>query len=112
VGEIGAPLADYEGLLTPARKRFEGGRTTSLLLSTGIPKELLEDFLLLFCAYLCCAYEVRITQPVEGWIRRAGERCIELRFEQLGESLLVHSKQEADRWVAVPDARGLGLVCG
>jgi hypothetical protein len=36
-----------------------------------------------------------MTRPVEGWIRRAGQRCIELGFDELGESLLGHAQHEA-----------------
>ena len=39
---------------------------------------------------------VRMTAPVEGWIRRAGERCQELGFEDVGRQLVKHASQEHD----------------
>jgi hypothetical protein len=38
---------------------------------------------------------VRMTEPVEGWIRRAGERCTLLGFTRLGKVLVEHAKHEA-----------------
>jgi hypothetical protein len=36
-----------------------------------------------------------MTEPVEGWIRGAGERCIALGQEKLGRGLITHSRHEA-----------------
>jgi hypothetical protein len=36
-----------------------------------------------------------MTEPVDGWIRRAGERCIELGLPEVGGALLKHAKHEA-----------------
>lgn len=38
---------------------------------------------------------VRMTEPVEDWIRRAGQRCHEVGFERLGRTLVEHAKHEA-----------------
>lgn len=38
---------------------------------------------------------VNMTEPVEGWIRRAGERCLELGHARLGRALVEHAKHEA-----------------
>ncbi len=38
---------------------------------------------------------VRMTEPVESWIRRAGERCLELGFTRMGKALVEHAKHEA-----------------
>jgi hypothetical protein len=38
---------------------------------------------------------VPITEPVEGWIRRAGERCETLGLLEIGRALRSHSKAEA-----------------
>jgi hypothetical protein len=43
-----------------------------------------------------CARAVPMTEPVEGWIRRAGERCEDLGFARLGRSLRMHARQEAN----------------
>jgi hypothetical protein len=41
------------------------------------------------------ALGVPITEPVEGWIRRAGERCEALGLAEIGRALRDHSKAEA-----------------
>jgi hypothetical protein len=41
------------------------------------------------------ALSVPITEPVEGWIRRAGERCEALGLSEIGTALRTHSKAEA-----------------
>jgi hypothetical protein len=41
------------------------------------------------------ALSVPITEPVEGWIRRAGERCEAVGLIEIGKALKGHSKAEA-----------------
>jgi hypothetical protein len=49
---------------------------------------------------------VRMTEPVEGWIRRAGRRCGELGLEHLAKALAAHAHQEADHHLLMlADAR-------
>ena len=46
----------------------------------------------------CCisaALSVPITEPVEGWIRRAGECCTAVGLRDLGRAFQSHSKAEA-----------------
>jgi hypothetical protein len=50
----------------------------------------LERYLIQFCAF-----GVQMTRPVDGWIRRAGERSRELGLDDVGQSLVKHSKNEA-----------------
>lgn len=64
---------------------------------------ILELFLIQYCAL-----GVAMTQPVEGWIRRAGERCQELGFARVGSFLLSHARQQKDQHlVLVDDTRWL-----
>jgi hypothetical protein len=42
-----------------------------------------------------CALGVQLTAPVEGWIRRAGNRCKELGLTSLGDNLTKHAVHEA-----------------
>lgn len=51
----------------------------------------LERFLIYFCAL-----GVGMTEPVEGWIRRAGQRCGDLGLTDLARALDAHAHQEAD----------------
>lgn len=44
-----------------------------------------------------CAEGVAMAQPSELWIRRAGERCLTLKYSELGDALLKHAKQESNR---------------
>jgi hypothetical protein len=55
-----------------------------------------------------CAYGVGMTEPVEGWIRRAGERCIELGYDTLGKALQAHARHEAGHHeMMIADTRAL-----
>jgi hypothetical protein len=69
-------------LMSNVGERLVGGAITAAEL---------ELFLIYFSAL-----GVHMTEPVEGWIRRAGERCEELGFLQLGRTLKLHSKHEAN----------------
>jgi hypothetical protein len=42
-----------------------------------------------------CSLGVQMTEPVEGWIARAGQRCIATGFEEVGKSLVNHATHEA-----------------
>jgi hypothetical protein len=63
----------------------------------------LELFLIRFCSL-----GVHMTEPVEGWIRRAGERCSELGFGRLGRALRLHAVHEANHHLMmIEDTRKL-----
>jgi hypothetical protein len=72
------------------RARLETEATVRTLLSPAISPALMERFLIEWSAR--GAY---MTEPVEGWIRGAGERCIALGQEKLGRGLITHSRHEA-----------------
>lgn len=80
----------YERCLEPARVKFAGSRTLSSILAPGIDPVLLELFLI-YCAFL----GVAMTEPVEDWIRKAGEGCEQFGLRELGCALRRHSNQEA-----------------
>lgn len=46
---------------------------------------------------------VQMTRPVEGWIRRAGERCVDIGLPDVGRQLLKHSVHERDHHVMMQD---------
>jgi hypothetical protein len=55
-----------------------------------------------------CSLGVAMTEPVEGWIRHAGERCQELGFADVGAFLVSHANQEKDHHLSfVDDTRWL-----
>jgi hypothetical protein len=83
-------LAEYEEQMQPARKRFADSPTLGAVTGPDGDPLLLELFLLYFSAM-----GVRMTEPVEGWIRRGAQRCEELGYADLGRSLRGHAAAEA-----------------
>src|SRR5436190_830837 len=80
----------YTPHVTDARTRFQSGAGGQLL-SDDLDPTLFELFLLNYCSR-----GVRMTEPVESWISRAGKRCRQVGLEKLGISLEKHATQEAD----------------
>ena len=65
--------------------------------------DLLEAFLLYFCAI-----GAQMTEPVEGWIRRAADRCSALGLPELAEALTRHARAEAGHHLMmIADLRSL-----
>lgn len=55
-----------------------------------------------------CSLGVAMTEPVEGWIRCAGERCQQLGFADVGAFLVSHADEEKDHHLSfVDDTRWL-----
>jgi hypothetical protein len=88
----------YEPQLAGARQLLESDPTITTLLDPAIDPAVLERFLIQFSAL-----GVQITEPVDGWIRRAGERCVALGLADLGQSLITHSKHEAGHHLMLID---------
>lgn len=80
----------YEVAMGPSRASFAQHPTMKTLLDPNVEPLLLERFLIEWCAR-----GVYMTEPVEGWIRRAGERCTALGLGKLGRALINHSRHEA-----------------
>ncbi|BBD70630.1 hypothetical protein NIES4072_69970 [Nostoc commune NIES-4072] len=80
----------YTNNVSIARSRFDRGSTLKALLDPNIDPILLEMFLLYYCSQ-----GIEMTEPVESWIRRAGERCIEIGLTEVGQLLIAHAKGEA-----------------
>lgn len=83
-------LTSYESSLEVARAEFAESAAVSRLFDAGLAAERLELFLIYFSAL-----GIQMTEPVEGWIRRAGERCRELGLADLAGALEAHAKHEA-----------------
>ncbi|HEY2744020.1 MAG TPA: hypothetical protein VGL86_05340 [Polyangia bacterium] len=88
----------YEPHLHVARQLLVDDATVVELLDPAIDPALLERFLIQFSAL-----GVQITEPVDGWIRRAGERCVALGLTELGHSLITHAKHEAGHHLMLID---------
>ncbi|RKH17339.1 hypothetical protein D7X74_12695 [Corallococcus sp. CA047B] len=85
------------------RARLESDPVVRMLLDPGIAPGVMERFLIEWSAR--GAY---MTEPVDGWIRGAGERCIALGQEKVGRQLITHAKHEAGHHLmTIQDARVL-----
>jgi hypothetical protein len=94
-------IEEYEARLAIARKRFDEHRAVRALFRDPIDPLTMEAFLISFAIV-----GVRMTEPVEGWIRRAGRRCGELGLEHLARALDGHAHQEANHHLLMlADAR-------
>lgn len=82
-------LERYNRALAAVRERFDANSALNALRSTDDPR-LLELFLLYFCAI-----GAQMTQPVEGWIRRAASRCFELGLAAPAKALNQHAQAES-----------------
>jgi hypothetical protein len=80
----------YTPHLLQARKRFETG-ASAVLINPALDPVLFELFLINYCSR-----GVRMTEPVESWISRAGGRCKQVGLEKLGDALEKHAEHEAD----------------
>jgi hypothetical protein len=76
--------------MAPARQRFEEHPAVRALFRDPLKPATLEAFLIYFSAL-----GVGMTEPVEGWIRRAGRRCGEIGLSKLARALEAHAHQEA-----------------
>lgn len=93
----------YEPRVAEARARMEQDPAFCALRDPTIDPILLERYLILFNAS-----GVFMTEPVESWIRRAGERCCAIGLEQLGNSLITHAHHEAGHHLMmIKDTRSL-----
>jgi hypothetical protein len=100
-GTVATLLEAYEARLAIARERFDQHPAVRALFHNTITPATMEAFLISFAIV-----GVRMTEPVEGWIRRAGLRCGELGLEGLARALKGHAHQEADHDLLVlADAR-------
>jgi hypothetical protein len=93
----------YEPQALPARHLLDSDPSLRRLLDPSIKPVVLERFLIEWMAR--AAY---MTEPVDGWIRRTGQRCIELGMEKLGHQLITHAKSETGHHLmTIDDARAL-----
>ncbi|XXF75712.1 hypothetical protein P2318_21940 [Myxococcaceae bacterium GXIMD 01537] len=81
----------YVPHVVAARQAVKSAPALQRLLDPKIDPRLLERFMIQYCAH-----GVKMTAPVEGWIRRAGDACIKAGLQEVGEQLVTHAKHEAD----------------
>jgi hypothetical protein len=92
-------LDEYEQLIYPARERFEVSPGIQAIESTS-DDVFLELFLLNFCAL-----GSQMTEPVEGWIRRAAERCAAIGVSELAVALVGHAQAETGHSCSITTLR-------
>jgi hypothetical protein len=91
VEEHGILFAAYEEQMQAARTRFSEQPSVKSLFGGPMDAMSLEAFLIGFSVL-----GVGMAEPVEGWIRRAGERCGELGLAHLAKALVAHAPQESN----------------
>mmetsp|Transcript_56005 Transcript_56005/g.137565 ORF Transcript_56005/g.137565 Transcript_56005/m.137565 type:complete len:244 (-) Transcript_56005:46-777(-) len=84
----------YEETLATSRQRFRERKWYKTIMESEADPKLLLAFLIQMCSR-----GVEMTEPVEGWISRAGDRCVALGYTDLGNFLKKHSKEEANHHV-------------
>lgn len=94
----------YEPRIARARAMVGEARIVERLLAPDIDARLLLRFLIEYCAH-----GVGVTEPVDGWITRAGQACArQPGLQALGEALAAHARHEAGHHVMfIEDTRKL-----
>jgi hypothetical protein len=80
----------YLPLVLASRARLTEDPRLGALLGPAVPPDRLLWFLMQFSAW-----GIQMTEPVEGWIRRAGDRCVAMGHTELGRALSAHARNEA-----------------
>jgi hypothetical protein len=83
-------LDQYQEGITQARLRLAQSPALRFLQAPEVDPRTLE-----LCLIHFCSLGVAMTEPVEGWIERAGLRCQELGLPELGRALCRHAREEA-----------------
>jgi hypothetical protein len=95
--------SSYNNALMECRHRFATESVFGQILDGNIEPDLLELFWIYYCSI-----GVGMTEPVESWIRRAGESCVVLGWTDLGRTLISNAKQEAGHHLLmIADAKSL-----
>jgi hypothetical protein len=80
----------YEPYVLHARARISTDPVMRRLVDPAIEPLVLERFFIQLNSL-----GVFMTEPVDGWIRRAGQRCISQGLDSIGRALVAHAKHEA-----------------
>src|ERR1700752_996347 len=97
-------LDKYEQHLAPVRDCFAVSPGVQAIKSSSNDL-FLESFLLHFCAL-----GSQMTEPVEGWIRRASQRSATMGLSELASALCGHARAEAGHHLMmIADVKGLAV---
>lgn len=91
-------IADYEASLGSVREEFDRHPAVQALFYQPMEPVAMEEFLIAFAVL-----GVGMTEPVEGWIRRAAMKIGDLGLAGLAKALDAHAKQEADHHLLMMD---------
>src|SRR5881392_437903 len=78
-------IGEYEKLLRLARERFASSAGIRGMIDPETGAQTMAAFLIHFSAL-----GIPITEPVEGWILRAGKSCAALGFQEIARSMEKH----------------------
>jgi hypothetical protein len=86
------PLKEqYDSQLADARRLLATDDRLLALIDPALDSTVMERFLIQYSSLA-----VQMTEPVEGWIRRAGERTIQVGLPDIGARLIKHAAHEAN----------------
>ncbi len=93
----------YTHHLTSVRERIKTDSKLKALLDEKADPALFEAFLITWNSL-----GVYMTEPVDGWIRRAGEATVKVGLDDVGQKLIAHAKHEAGHHLMmIEDAKHL-----
>ncbi|MCP3099570.1 hypothetical protein LZ198_11900 [Myxococcus sp. K15C18031901] len=93
----------YVPHVAAARERLKTSPALQKLLDPKADPAFVEAFLIQYNSR-----GVFMTEPVDGWIRRAGEATVRAGMKEVGEKLITHAKhEEGHHLMMVEDAKGL-----
>jgi hypothetical protein len=96
-------FVNYNNALMACRRGFATESVFGVILDGNIEPDVLELFWIYYCSI-----GVGMTEPVERWIRRAGESCVAQGWSDLGQTLITNAKQEAGHHLLmIADAKSL-----
>ncbi len=97
-GQSGPLAGEYSKRVTEARIQLVSCPAVQAVLSPE-----LDDATMLAFLIEHATRSVAMTEPVEGWIARAGDQCLEVGLPRLAESLRQHAKGEANHHLMLID---------
>jgi hypothetical protein len=83
-------ISEYEELVRAARARLAQSPGVRGMVSPETDPKTMAAFLVHFSGL-----SIPVTEPVEGWIRRAGDRCAAVGLPEIAQALYKHAKAEA-----------------
>ena len=86
----------YEQRVQEARQKFNDSLAIQALTSSAGSDPHLIMFLINFCSN-----GIGMTKPVQSWVSRVGDRCIELGLQEEGQQFKMHAIEKSYRHVAL-----------